>query len=203
MLVLVIPLHLKGSIRSGSTKNSDIYNIRLGYQFSKDWFSDVLISHTRGVKISEKWEENAGDTDYQVYNPSKLANTSLLVNAYYNLLKPTINSTVYIGGGIGIGQNTFGKQDLTSTVIRGSGDNIYEYIEKRSVKSFVWNIAAGVNIKLNQNWDLNGEYRHINYGKFKEGKTIYEIGTNNIRLNNPATLRLKTNIFTAGIIYKF
>ena len=99
------------------------------------------------------------------------------LNLYYNI--PTgIALTPYIGAGVGLAHN---KATLTDDIVKYS----------KSDWSFAWQLAAGLNYAITDNWVADLGYRYTDYGKVnivKENGIKYT--TDNIRMHN-VTLGLR------------
>lgn len=124
------------------------------------------------TKASEKVIDGAIKNKTQTY--------AGFLNAYYDI--PTgIALTPYIGAGIGLAHS---KSTLTNDVVKYSNSNT----------SFAWQLAAGLNYALTDNWVADLGYRYTNYGKVNlvnENGVKYKV--DDIRIHN-VTLGLRYEI---------
>lgn len=172
-----------------SIKDSLSYNLGLGYKINKIFRADIIASH-RKIKFDTS---PVTTTVLIIPNVSEINNYTLMANGYVNILPLIdINSSdfnPYLSIGLGYAHNNMETIGTNfGTAGGGESDNI------------AMKVGFGIDIKLNQELNLDLAYNYTDLGKIESGKagTVF---TNGIKI--PASTDLIMHEVSLGIRYNF
>lgn len=163
---------------SGPKKDKDgmIYGINFGYQFNKNFRSELSIHHMNGMQIK-------GDGD----SKQKFSSTTLLPRVYWDWQLGD-NYKAYLNAGAGA---TFNKADKLYIA------NVIENDDKTSVEP-AFNIGTGLSYKLTQSTAFDLQYNFYHLGKFKTSN-IYTSGV----ADDSLAFKANVHAVTVGFTYHY
>lgn len=164
----------------GNTDQGESYafGAGVGYRFLPQFRADV----TFGYRGDYGFNVRSGASRLQADLDSFVG----LVSGYYDIV--TIRGlTPYIGAGIGVADNSYGRTRLTT------GATSLTALAGHSRTEFAWQAAAGASYAFTPNWSLDIGYHYLDMGTAQAGPS------------GPLALRgdLQAHEVTVGVRYAF
>ena len=113
-----------------------------------------------GVKIADFRTELEGTLNRDAKKTilgevsTKLDTKTLFLNAYYDINTGS-KWTPYVGGGLGVAKLKAKASDGEDSISKSSNE-------------FAWQLGAGMNYAITDNWSLDAGYRYNDYGKLTD-----------------------------------
>ena len=188
---------LKGALSTTKLKNSQGFQLALGYSHDNFINTDISVISGNNIKLS------ANSILNNVYfdDRAKLKYLATFISTSVNFNK-NHDISPYIGGGIGYSKNDFGVTNVVGT--ENGVAKYYGVRVRKSHSSFAWHGTAGINFKLNNNVSLIAEYKYLDLGKIKTSDQLNYYRP--IVLNDKVpinTSRFRSNLYMIGLRYKF
>jgi opacity protein-like surface antigen len=165
----------------GNTDQGESYAFGggVGYRFTPRFRTDLTLGYR-------------GDYGFNTRGGAFRAQADLdsivgMVSGYYDIV--TIRGlTPYIGGGIGVAENSYGRTRLTTL----AGAPVGTLLGGHSRTEFAWQATAGASYAFTPNWSLDIGYHYLDLGTAQAGTA-------------PLALRgdLQAHEVTVGVRYAF
>jgi opacity protein-like surface antigen len=158
-----------------SYKPNAVYSLGIGYHLNDLFRTDLTLQYR---DIKDKRNNNL---------KKNIDSYAAFLNGYLNLSDSRDNVIPYLSGGIGYSVNKLKSSSKNNITLQGRGTN-----------NFIWNLGAGLAIKIYKSVYLDLSYRYVNLGNTK-GQVVIANGI-------PGPIKIKsfrTNEVTGGIIFNF
>lgn len=171
------------------------YQIGAGLKVNQYFRTDVTVSYRDNMADLDTFDDLAGSRFNVTDGRHNTSNITTMLAGYidpFTVLKiDTGNFSPYLQAGVGWARNTTKSSHLGNSVLDG-----------KTSDEFAWQIGAGLNYALTDNWKVDLSYRYIDMGKARTSR-LYKNGSTQEILAEEGQFDLKAHEVLVGLQYMF
>jgi opacity protein-like surface antigen len=180
----------EGNRSFGSIDQGNSYTVGggVGYRFTPNFRTDL----TLGYRGDYGFDQSGGG----VRARADLESLVGLVNGYYDI-GTYAGFTPYVGAGIGVADNHYGRTRVATT-----GGTALGSINGHSNTEFAWQATGGVSYSVTPNWAIDFGYHYLDMGTAQTG-SVFTVGGVGLATGSPLKGDLQAHEVSVGLRYSF